>query len=167
MTVRVDMTPFLKFRDKIVSNAGFVKIALKQWAAIYRGFVQERFDKFSKGGGNWKPLAPSTIAGRRKGGGVGLVATILRDTNTLYAALDPGTLKPGAIEQHTNFGVTVGYGGGDRHPEGQVSIADIAGWHDQGTNRIPQRQIIVPPDDKTIRLMSNAMERAMHLTANG
>jgi hypothetical protein len=42
---------------------------LVQWAARYRGFAQRRFDKYSKGGGDWAPLKPATIAARRQGSG--------------------------------------------------------------------------------------------------
>ena len=33
----------------------------KRVLAMYSGYVQRRFDIFSRGGGDWKPLAPSTI----------------------------------------------------------------------------------------------------------
>lgn len=47
--------------------SGPVAVALKQWGFRYRSFVQERFDTFSKGGGDWPALALSTIRKRRKG----------------------------------------------------------------------------------------------------
>lgn len=34
--------------------------------AMYAGYIQRRFDRFSKGGGDWKPLAPSTIYRRSR-----------------------------------------------------------------------------------------------------
>lgn len=49
------------------SSTGPVEKALKQWGVRYRSFVQLRFDKYSKGGGDWKPLAQATIDARRKG----------------------------------------------------------------------------------------------------
>jgi len=33
----------------------------KRVLAMYSGYVQRRFDIYSRGGGDWKPLAPSTI----------------------------------------------------------------------------------------------------------
>lgn len=161
MTVHVDLSPLIKFKERVLQKSGHVRVALKQWAAIYRGFIQERFDKYSKGGGNWRALSPVTIAGRRKGSGVSAVATILRDTGTLFVALDPGKLNPGAIEKHTAFGVTVGYGGSGSHPKGKMTIAKLAAIHDQGLGRMPQRQIIVGPDAKTLKLMTKAMDRAL------
>lgn len=46
-----------------------IQAALTQWAARYRGFAQRRFDKFSKGGGDWPPLTLGTIRARRSGKG--------------------------------------------------------------------------------------------------
>ena len=37
----------------------------RAWASIYRGAMQERFASFSRGGGEWPPLKPSTILGRK------------------------------------------------------------------------------------------------------
>jgi len=73
--VHVNLAPLARFRDVIArdltgNSDGPVRRAMRQWAAIYRGFLQERFNSFSRGGGDWKPLARSTILGRRaKGGG--------------------------------------------------------------------------------------------------
>lgn len=54
-----------------MSSAGLaggqhIRNAFSQWAARYRGAMQERFDIFSKGGGDWKPLARSTIMARTR-----------------------------------------------------------------------------------------------------
>lgn len=167
MSVKIDLSPLTKFTAVILGKTGAIKVMLKQWAAIYRGFVQERFDAHSKGGGDWKPLSPTTIAHRRKGKGIGAVATILRDTNTLYGALDPGRLKHGAIEKITEFGVKVGYGGGDKHPKGRATIANIAKWHDTGAGRLPQRKIIVPPNNTTLRLMIKTANKTLRKITNG
>lgn len=35
-----------------------------QWAAMYRAWSQERFSTYSRGGGDWPPLAESTIKAR-------------------------------------------------------------------------------------------------------
>lgn len=45
----------------------------KRWAARWMAFIRRRFDQFSKGGGDWPPLAESTRNARRfsRGGTVG------------------------------------------------------------------------------------------------
>lgn len=81
-----------------------IALVATKWGARYRSFVQERFDIFSKGGGDWPPLKASTVARRRKGRKKSKKprATILRDTNTLFTALQPQFRgAPGAIEQIT------------------------------------------------------------------
>jgi hypothetical protein len=47
-------------------GGGFLRDAWIQVAVRYRAFLQERFSLYSKGGGNWKPLAESTIKGRTR-----------------------------------------------------------------------------------------------------
>ena len=72
--VTVDMSGLFKYQKAvdaqlISGSSGPVHDALKKWAWRYRSFVQLRFDSYSKGGGNWKPLARTTVAMRRKKGG--------------------------------------------------------------------------------------------------
>lgn len=217
--------------DLANSSDGPVRKAMRQWAARYRAFLQERFDKYSKGGGDWPPLkykrkrggkskgkvksskpqktkhsTGSSSAeenpneelsktglfklkfkvaarlfkedildlkkellggGKSKGSGKsgkskGNRTSILRDTGTLFAALQPVFAgSPGAIEEHTPFGVMVGYGGTMKHPSGNATIADIASFHQEGAGNLPVRRIIVPPDDATQTLMAGDMRRAL------
>ncbi len=137
-------------------SPGPIRDAFKQWGWRYRGFVQERFDRFSKGGGDWPGLAASTKAGRR-----GKKYTILRNLGLLFNALDP-TFRhaPGAVEKHVPFGVVVGYGGPHRHPGGAATIADIANFHQTGRPNLPQRKIIVRPSPQTMAGMAEDMVRA-------
>ena len=70
--VEVDLRALIKYESDInaqlnQSQQGPVEKAIIQWGVRYRSFVQLRFDKYSKGSGNWKPLALSTILSRRKG----------------------------------------------------------------------------------------------------
>ena len=69
-TVKIKLTRLEKYRTQVKADLnnqanGPVRKAMKQWGVRYRSFAQERFDAFSKGGGDWPPLAPSTIARRR------------------------------------------------------------------------------------------------------
>lgn len=166
--VKINLKPLMRLSNGVAeglrnpTSAGFVRDAIKQWAARYRSFVQLRFARFSKGGGNWKPLASSTIKARRKGKRKGARrAAILRDTSTLFAALDPTfTKRPGQLEKNIPFGVRVGYGGPARHPKGKATIADIASFHQTGGPHLPQREIIVQPDTRTLNAMAEDMARA-------
>ena len=175
--VVVNVGPLRKFqaafnRALAGTGAGIMRDMLKQWAVRYRSFAQTRFHKLSKGGGGWPALKPATIRRRRKGRSgskaskAGNVAAILRDTNTLFIALDPVFQgKPGAVEQNIPFGVRVGYGGPQKHPGGKASIADIASFHQEGTDVLPARPIIVEPDVRTRTAMANDAVRAMQRLA--
>jgi len=173
--VRLNLEPLRRFAAAIrgdlrrTSN-GPVRRAMRQWAARYRSFAQQRFDRYSKGGGDWPPLAASTKRRRqkaRKGSkgrkkGAARSFSILRDNDLLFEALEtPWTSKPGALQEDISFGIRVGYGGPARHPGGKASIADIAGFHDTGAGNLPRRQIIDVPDARTLVAMANDTERAL------
>lgn len=73
-------------------------------------FIKADFIAKSAGGPGestpaWKPLAPSTVRGRRKGAGQGQ-PEILRDTGRLFNSLSPG--GPGSLLRVTAAGVDVG-----------------------------------------------------------
>lgn len=199
-TVSVDLSSLKKFGVSIDAQLhhreqGHITKAFKQWAARYRSFVQERYDRFSKGGGNWAPLSWRTLLARRKGKGrkkFNLVkarrdkatgakrgqlerfaasmikASILRDLGILYTVLSP-TFKssPGAIEDNIPFGVSVGYGGPHKHAGGgKATIADIAMFHQIGAGNLPVRQIIVPPAISVLSQMTGDMDRAIKKMEN-
>lgn len=161
MTVKMNLRPFLKLKDMMTLRSPVRVTIFKQWAFIYRVFARRRFNVFSKGGGDWPPLARSTIAQRRVGKRtkkVGRRTSILRDTGTLYAALEPRMSRPpGALEKIFREGVEVGFGGPARHPKGRATIADIARFHDAGEGNLPEREIIADPNRKTMRKMADVV----------
>ncbi len=185
--VVVNLKPLIRFRELVSQDLrgagrGPIRAAIRQWAARYRAFAQERFDRASKGGGEWERLSPATLAARRrKSGGklrtkagrrrrfrtgasstLGNRPAILRDTGVLMAALaEHFTNKPGAIQDDIPFGVRVGYGGSEKHPSGGATIADIASFHQSGGGSLPKREIIVDPPQHVTDLMAGDMERAL------
>jgi hypothetical protein len=167
MPVILRLRGLFRFSDSVQrhlkgpNHGGPIGVAFKQWGAVYRGFVKERFHRFSRGSGDWPPLKPSTIARRRKGTGVGTVA-ILIDTGTLFAGLDPSLkTEKGAIQKDIRNGIRVGYGGSARHEKGGGTIAAIASYHQAGGGRLPKREIIVKPDSATIAKMAKLMRDAI------
>lgn len=157
-TVTVDLKALEKFEHLFVGDlkhagAGPLRKAMKKWAFRYRSFLSERYDAFSKGGGDWPPIKRP----HKRGG-----TTILRDTGTMFAALAPSVIaKPGSITEDIPFGIRVGYGGPMKHPSGSATIADIASFHQVGAGNLPVRKTIVPPDDKTLKAMSGDMDVAI------
>lgn len=160
--VKINLKGLTKFGDRFKSElkgtatSGPVASMKKQWAMRYRSFAQLRFDKASKGDGTWPPLKASTIARRRKGS-----STILRDTGTLFAALNPVFMsQPGALQSSIPWGIRVGFGGPSRHPSGAVSVADIASFHHFGKGVLPVRKILVSPPQSVVKAMVQDAERA-------
>lgn len=82
--------------------------------------------------------------------------SILIDKGMLFAALAPTAgIGQGALEAATTRGIRLGYGGPMRYPDGDgVTLADIASFHQTGSDRVPQRKIIVEPDTATLQLMT-------------
>ena len=198
ITTRVDLRGLQKFKDMVhKDNRGptspVIRNVMLQWAHRYLSFLQRRFDTYSKGGGDWKPLAPATIEARirkpiarlykaleqgdvteeqfetRIKGARRKVAkakekyeagdmdvSILRDTNTLFEALDPsGSGRPGSLQEWIPYGIRIGYGGSQTHPSGNgaVTIADIAAFHQVGGTRLPKREIVVEPPPEVMEAM--------------
>jgi phage gpG-like protein len=97
--------------------------------------IDQRFA--TRGYGTWKPLAPSTI--QRKGHD-----NILIDTGTMMTSSRITELKDGVVK------VTVPYGGKKDSPA-------VPGYHQNGTDRIPQRKIVE---------VTEKLTRALNKTSN-
>lgn len=167
-SIKIDLSELKKYQRHIdqdlraggqISGGSPIANALRQWAVRYRAWIQERFLKYSRGGGDWKPIKKAT-ARRKKS------TLILQDTRTLFNALSPEfTNKPGAISDTIPFGVRVGFGGPGKYTKkgGGVgaSIADVAHFHQVGAGLLPKREIIVKPDEQLLQQMAGDMERAL------
>lgn len=168
-TVRLDLTPLRRFERELDAGMrgapGPVDDFFRLAAGRYLTFAQKRFNRFSRGGGDWPPLAASTKKSKRRKrqrrGAVGArVFAILRDTNSsLFKALQEG--GPGNFIQRRRNGIRVGIKGG-RHPSGDLTIGALAEIHNEGKGRNPRR-VIVPRelDSSTRRGMRSDLERAL------
>jgi len=187
MPVTIDLGVLSRFSADIEaeladpSASGPVRDAIFAWGEFYRSWAKLRFSKQSRGGGEWPPLSPATIRGRRKGKGKKLkvkrrggkteemsvgqgTVRILYDTGTLIGALDPKlNVESGGVQENIPFGITVGYGGSSKHEKFPNTIAGLAAIHQAGNEKLPARPIIVtPPDDANcIRKMSRALADAI------
>lgn len=168
--VRVNLKPLDEWKAAVARRSSGVKRALRQWAVIYRSFVQQRYASLSTGASSyiepWPPLAPSTVRQRRKGVGnsrFASIASMLRDTNTLFGVMTPIGGRPGSKEELSDFGITVGFGGVAQHPKSAMTIARLAEIHHDGapSRNLPSRKIIVDPSLPTTEIMANVMEKAV------
>ena len=165
VTVTVNLYKLRKFAsvlesDLRLSTNGPVREALHDWATIYGRFLTKRYETFSQGGGNWRALSPKTLMSKAARG---LLLLILRATDVMFEAFAPGfSRKPGAVGEMP-FGVRVEFSGGMQrtHPNSDKTIAEIAMFHQLGGPHLPQRKILVPPDQETIKAMRDRMERGM------
>ena len=144
---------------------------MKKWSALLRNFLDVRFTKFSRGGGDWAPLSPVTIARKRakaskRGKGRSQeqrmldslfdATSILIDTGVLRTALNAHS--PGSITRElfdaNELSVEVGIGGSSKHPSSKnLTIGQIASLHQYGGKNMPARPIVVKPDQSVIEEM--------------
>ena len=128
---------------------------LQRIARRLRSFWFNRFDRFSRGGGNWRSTK------RRRGTRGRNRPRILRKTNTLIRALSPVFRGlAGQWEKIRGNTIETGYGGSARHPEANMTVLSLARIHNDGLG-IVQRQIIVRPDSQTRQLMIQDGERIL------
>ena len=146
--MKLDLTP-LKWLAKRWNRKLLPPAVAKGWLKAYQRFVRRRW--LRRGNGSWKPLEDSTIARRRKGSNRPLL-----DTGILIGALNVGA--PGNLYRQIKHGIRFGFGGASRHPGGEATIADIAKFHDAGDG-VPQREIIVEPDNATYRVMVEVVRK--------
>ncbi|HOM61924.1 MAG TPA: hypothetical protein PLP49_10895 [Anaerohalosphaeraceae bacterium] len=155
----------------------------KKWGLYYRSEMKERFDIYSKGGGDWAPLKPSTIYRRRHGKGGrykrgkkaylkalatgGGQVSILRDTGTLFNALSPTLGKLGQRQDIYKNGVGVGFADVPHPRGGTATIAQIASYHQTGGKHLPKREILVEPNDTTKLQMVRYAEQTMQKLLKG
>lgn len=133
--------------------------AFNQVNRLYRAFLRERFVKFSRGGGNWKKLAASTLKARRNKN-KGSVA-ILRDTDAMFASFQPSIVKTfGIVKKKAKLGFNVTFGSPIPHHSG-VSTITLMKWHHSGAGRLPARKLVVDMDIRTARRAARIFERAM------
>lgn len=154
--VNVNLNPLRKYRKDLrqeLLTGTDSNNMLVSFGRRYLAFIRERFRVNRAGGGDWKPLAPSTLkqGGPRRG--------ILDVTGAVFNALRIG--QPGNLFQRIQYGIRVGFGGDAKHPDANATIAQVAIWQDQGTAHVPQRQIIVPPDAALKKQMQDDAKRTV------
>jgi len=162
--IKFNIKPLEKFRKdfsrQMKSNSLHTTLG-SMWKLIgivYLTFTRKRFSNYSRGGGNWPPLSPLTLARRRKGKR-GNKASILYDTGILFGALSIGTR--GNFFKKIPYGVQVGFSKTTKHKGNSTTIRDIAIIHDLGKGKMPKREILVEPDGSTTKRMHNIIRKKM------
>jgi hypothetical protein len=172
---RFDISKLRKLQAIIASPSGASQMRplYERWGIRYLSFARRKFVENSAGGGDWPPLKIRTVYARMlkakrlhyaKKRGISGRLSILRDTGTLLRGLDVDSA--GNLFQPHTFGIKVGYGGSEIHPKSRsASIAEIASFHNTGTDKLPQRRIIWPPDDNVKSFMFRSLKE--HINSIG
>lgn len=156
----LNTAPFRAFRNQLVydikSTNGKIGITVTdKWPKIYFEYLRKRYRENAAGGGDWPPLSPNTLKKKtsqpRKG--------IMRVTDTLYDSLIPG--NKGNLIVPIKDGVRVGVGGkgARRHPDSHLDIGNLVSLHAAGSEKLPSRPIVWPPNEATLTAMRNSFER--------
>ena len=84
--VELDVSELSGLLEKFARRGRSFREITPQVAEILVTAVDDEFDTEGQSSGGWAPLAPSTVAGRRKGG---LGAKILQDSSNLVGNIRP------------------------------------------------------------------------------
>ena len=142
----VDTSDFERFIDRLDSTLdpqffGPMQQGLEGASDVYMESMRERFAQYSNRGGDWAEHAPSTI--KKRGAG----APILNEEGDLEESLKRGA--PDHVLEHTSDGVR----------EGTENA--VARYQQSGTEHIPAREFIVPPDADTLAGMKHPLTQGL------
>jgi phage gpG-like protein len=154
--VRVNIQGIQRLRKRLTQNPSLMQKVREAWLLLFRSFSRLRFDRFSKGGGDWPRLAASTLRRRRRGRN----AAILRDTGRLFASFNPSLGDQGSIRSLDKpLGVEVFLGG--------TPLSTIASYHDAGNPpHLPQRELLVMPPQSELDKMAAVAKKIVTDEAN-
>jgi hypothetical protein len=150
--IKVDLSKLTALRDKAKGSSQELMKWKRTAAQQYRSFLFARFDRFSRGGGNWRNTK------RRK---AGKTKFILRMTHTLFKSLSPVWRNlPGQYQRINGDKIEVGIKGG-KHPRAKITVGRLAAIHNNGEGIMPKRQIMVRPDKPTTDKMVKSLDKAL------
>ena len=151
---QIDISAFTRFVQQVSAAVSTpmrdpdIRAGMERAEETYLSGMQQRYVANSGGGGDWRELTRRTREQRRRQGFQPARPILIRDA-TLYRGLE--RRKPGNLFETTESSVKGGYGGAAKHPAysdgtgGDVSVAQVAAWHQQGTPRMPARKILHDP----------------------
>jgi len=143
-TVKIDLTKLSQYIRSLTKGDG-QKLIIEAMIFRYKEYAFRRFLQLSGGGGEWPPLAASTIRKKRGDSRILIAAGNLRDS------LIPVRNKKntGTVAYPTNEGVRFGFSD-ETHPGSGKSFRELATIHTKGRGYNPKRVVIDEPDQKTL-----------------
>lgn len=145
----LSFTPRLNVDGAIAASSRFIELmsdmqigpmakANLDGSDVYQQAMRDRFDSYSLGGGDWTPLAPSTIRRKRNSSGANL---ILVENGDMRASLNRG--DGNHFVQPTRDGLREG------------SMDRKIAFHNSGTSRMPRREVYTLPDGTVVTRMAS------------
>jgi hypothetical protein len=122
---------------------------LEDVGRTYAASMKKRYDRFSRGGGDWAPLKPATLAGRRRQGI--RHKRILYAFGPMFAAFELGKSLTLAIRA---LAVTVKF-------DLRTKLGKRSRYHDEGAGRLPARQLLPSADETTLKKMQDVASRGV------
>jgi len=153
--------PGLKaWADMFNADGGFVKhpevaALIRDWFTAYQRYLIARYSQYSGGGGDWIPLAASTLERKKRGG---LLDYILRATDLLYESFALDLVEVDIADTGLYIRVAPGGGTGVSYPGRSISAAEVLFLHQEGTSRMPARPVVVPPEQQMIDELAQKLE---------
>lgn len=157
-TIKLPVAGLKYIRSQLRRPQGPLQKALRSWSTAYSAFIVNRFNTFSRGGGNWRPLAEGTIRSKRS-------SAILVDRGQLKTGLRT-IVGINRIETMSSTRVVMTFVKGKRHRSG-LDLAKLATIHHMGLGAVPKRPILATPDAATKTRMSAAIATAVRKIING
>ncbi len=148
---------------KSVGSTPRTRKALKKWEHMYGVFLRKRFRRYSQGKEDWPKLKPATIKAKMRKYTPYRSRLILRATDKMIRSIQP-RLKSRTSTDRGFVAKVQAVDGRKRYPKGP-KVIQVVGWHDQGVGTLPKREIVVPPDNKTLEKMAEVMWKATEADA--
>ena len=158
MSVKFDLTGLNNLKKFGHASSDGSRRGMNVIAHVYLSFIRTRYNKFSRGGGNWKPLKAATIKAKKS-------TTILKDNGILFNALTPNA-NGNLLEVRGGKRVRVGFSNATYAGGGGVTYQQLAAFHDEGAGNLPQRKIFVEPDDKAKARMRKVLQIVINEIGN-
>lgn len=126
---------------------------MQDWVLFYQEYLYNRYQAYARGGGDWAPLADSTV--RKKGHNL-----ILIESGFMIENFNPTFRKPSQLSINIPFGIRVQIPDVN-HPEAKTSLYNLMSWHANGSSILPVRKIVVPPTSAVKKQMGDRMKLAL------
>ena len=146
----IQLSPDLIRMLENCSDPKILASILQEWAQLYRAEMLERFERLTRGGGEWPYLKHVRPRNRKNGTTDPRQQDILWDEGFLVGSLQPEFQRAemnGGRQQIDGSEITIGFAKAVKHRHSQLTVQDIADKHQSGDG-VPIRQILVPPSDE-------------------